>query len=95
LKYADMPPDRIEVISDWAMALQRAVAATPGGHTLFVLPTYTAMLELRAVLTREGALRPYWKRPPGEAKPDGADGAREQQRGDVPHVAQHRDGGEH
>jgi UDP-N-acetylmuramyl tripeptide synthase len=62
LKYAEVPADRIEVVPDWRQALHRSAAITPPGQTLFILPTYTAMLELRAVLTREGVLRPYWSR---------------------------------
>jgi len=69
LKYADVPADRIEVVSDWRQALMRAAKATAAGATLFVLPTYTAMLELRAVLTRDGALDPYWERRPVNSKP--------------------------
>jgi len=69
LKYAEIPSDRVEVVPDWRGALNRAAAATPAGQTLFVLPTYTAMLELRAVLTRDGALRPYWQGRPADAKP--------------------------
>ena len=69
LKYAEIPADRIEVVTDWAGALKRAAQETPSGQTLFVLPTYTAMLELRSVLTRDGALRPYWKSRPADAKP--------------------------
>jgi UDP-N-acetylmuramyl tripeptide synthase len=69
LKYADLPADRIEVVTDWGGALRRAAEATPEGETLFVLPTYTAMLELRSVLTRNGALKPYWQGRPVDAKP--------------------------
>jgi UDP-N-acetylmuramyl tripeptide synthase len=69
LKYADIPADRLEVVTDWRGALKRAAEATPAGQTLFVLPTYTAMLELRAVLTRDGALRPYWQGRTADAKP--------------------------
>ena len=69
LKYAEIPRDRIEVVTDWRRALKRAAEATPASQTLFVLPTYTAMLELRAVLTRKGALRPYWQGGPAGAKP--------------------------
>jgi UDP-N-acetylmuramyl tripeptide synthase len=69
LKYAEIPNERIELETDWAQALHRAAAATPAGQTLFVLPTYTAMLELRAVLTRDGALRPYWEGRALEPKP--------------------------
>ena len=69
LKYADIPAERVEVITGWRDALHRAAEATPPEQTLFVLPTYTAMLELRQVLTRDGALRPYWERRTVEAKP--------------------------
>ncbi|TMD67999.1 MAG: Mur ligase family protein [Chloroflexi bacterium] len=69
LKYAEIPSERIEVVTDWRTALKRAAEATPAGQTVFVLPTYTAMLELRAVLTRDGALRPYWQGQPADAKP--------------------------
>ncbi|HVH65490.1 MAG TPA: Mur ligase family protein [Candidatus Acidoferrum sp.] len=69
LKYADIPADRIDVVSEWRAALNRAAEATPSGQTLFVLPTYTAMLELRAILTRDGALRPYWEGRSVDAKP--------------------------
>ncbi len=62
LKYAEVPADRIKMVPGWADALTRAAQATPEGETLFILPTYTAMLELRAVLTRHGTLEPYWRR---------------------------------
>jgi UDP-N-acetylmuramyl tripeptide synthase len=68
LKYAELPEDRLEVATEWREALARAARATPPGETLFILPTYTAMLELRSVLTRDGALQPYWQGPP-DAKP--------------------------
>ena len=70
LKYAEISANRIEVVTEWPAALQGAAEATPEGETLFILPTYTAMLELRAVLTRQGALRPYWQRQTVEPKPD-------------------------
>jgi UDP-N-acetylmuramyl tripeptide synthase len=91
LKYAQIPSDRIEVVTDWRDALQRAAQATPAGEMLFVLPTYTAMLELRAVLTRDGALQPYWQGRPVDTQPQGADGPRSEQRGDVSDVAQNGD----
>src|SRR5205807_1264658 len=93
LQYAEIPSERIEVVTDWRGALKRAAEATPSGQTLFILPTYTAMLELRAVLTRDGALRPYWQGRPADAKPEGPDGARAEQRGDVADVTQNGDGG--
>jgi lipid II isoglutaminyl synthase (glutamine-hydrolysing) len=92
LKYADIPADRMDVVTDWRAALERAAQATQAGETLFVLPTYTAMLELRAVLTRDGALQPYWQGRPVEAKPQGADGTGDEQGGDVPDMTENGDG---
>jgi len=74
LKYAEIPAERMEVVPGWSQALVRAAEATPLGETLFVLPTYTAMLELRAVLTHGGTLLPYWQ-PGAEAKPESAERA--------------------
>jgi UDP-N-acetylmuramyl tripeptide synthase len=91
LKYAQIPADRMEVVTDWRDALQRAARATPEGKMLFVLPTYTAMLELRAVLTRDGALQPYWQGRSVDAKPEGPDGAGAKQRGDVANMTEHGD----
>ncbi len=75
LKYADVPADRMEVVTGWSQALARAAEATPPSETLFVLPTYTAMLELRAVLTHGGALQPYWQTRGVKAKVERPDGA--------------------
>jgi len=38
-----------------------ALAALPPGATLYVLPTYTAMLELRADLSRRGWVKQFWE----------------------------------
>ena len=59
LKYAGLDPDAVRVEPDLAAALDTAVAA--GGGPVFVLTTYTAMLELRGVLTRRGVVPPYWE----------------------------------
>lgn len=54
LKYAGVPEDRIAVVPDLAEALD--AAADGGGEKLLALPTYTAMLELRELLARRGAV---------------------------------------
>jgi UDP-N-acetylmuramyl tripeptide synthase len=58
LKYAGVPPAAIEVEEAIDRSLDRAVAASNG--RLFALPTYTALLELRTLLTRRGLARDYW-----------------------------------
>ena len=61
LKYALVEPDRLRVEPDVARALQEALARTPAGGTLHVLPTYTAMLALRDALHRQGAVAAFWE----------------------------------
>jgi len=60
--YAGFPRERLEVVPDLAAALDRGLELTPVGGELAVLPTYTAMLELRAIATARGLTRPYWER---------------------------------
>jgi UDP-N-acetylmuramyl tripeptide synthase len=48
------------VVSSLEDALRVAIAGVPDGHPLFVIPTYTAMLQFRELLTREGHTQPYW-----------------------------------
>jgi UDP-N-acetylmuramyl tripeptide synthase len=50
-----------EVLRDTERALRRAVQLTPRGRTLFVVPTYTALLDVRDTLARLGYVRPYWE----------------------------------
>lgn len=61
LKYGGVDTSRIHLASDLSFALDQALAALPEGETLFVLPTYTAMLELRTELSRRGWARPFWE----------------------------------
>ena len=59
LKYAELPVG--PVIPDRAEAIKSALAATPPGETLYVLPTYTAMLEIRNTLSELGYTHPFWE----------------------------------
>jgi LUD domain len=49
-----------KVVPDLAAALDRTAALAAGG-TAYVLPTYTAMLDLQGVAARRGLARPYWE----------------------------------
>jgi UDP-N-acetylmuramyl tripeptide synthase len=59
LKYAELPVE--SVIPDRKKALLSALDATLPGETLYVLPTYTAMLELRQILSDLGYTHPFWE----------------------------------
>jgi UDP-N-acetylmuramyl tripeptide synthase len=59
--YGGLPPDRLEVVPDLGAGLDRGLELTPAGGELVVLPTYTAMLRLRAIAAARGLVRPYWE----------------------------------
>jgi UDP-N-acetylmuramyl tripeptide synthase len=59
LKYAEVAA-AIEPEPDLGRALDRLTEATPEGGDAYLLCTYTAMLDLRALLVQRGWLRPYW-----------------------------------
>jgi lipid II isoglutaminyl synthase (glutamine-hydrolysing) len=61
LKYAGVDADRLEVVEDVEPALDRALAAAPAPEPLYAVPTYTALLELRDLLTRRGQAEAYWR----------------------------------
>ncbi len=42
-------------------ALARSLQGLSEGDVLFIIPTYTAMLDVRSVLTRLGHVKPYWE----------------------------------
>jgi lipid II isoglutaminyl synthase (glutamine-hydrolysing) len=59
--YAGFDPARLEVIPALRAALDRGLALVPPGGELAVLPTYTAMLDLRRIAVERGLVRPYWE----------------------------------
>jgi lipid II isoglutaminyl synthase (glutamine-hydrolysing) len=61
-KYAGMDANAIEVVPSLERALDRGLELTPPGAELVLLPTYTAMLSLRKIISQRGFVRPYWER---------------------------------
>jgi UDP-N-acetylmuramyl tripeptide synthase len=61
LKYAGVEPSRIRVENDLQRAIELALAAAEPAETVYVLPTYTAMLGLREILQRTGYVRGFWE----------------------------------
>ena len=60
LKYADVSSRIITVKKDIGEALEAAIKKTGPDEKLYILPTYTAMLELRNILVKEKILDNYW-----------------------------------
>ena len=59
LKYAGVDRGRLHVVDDLGAALDDAVAT--GDGPLHVLPTYTALLELKELLSARGDAQEYWR----------------------------------
>lgn len=57
LRYAGWPREAITVERDLAASFDQALANAPG--TLYALPTYTALLELRSLLAERGQVSGY------------------------------------
>ncbi len=61
MTYGGLAEEKLEVIPSLERALDRGLGLVDAGTELVVLPTYTAMLALRGILTDRGAVRPYWE----------------------------------
>jgi UDP-N-acetylmuramyl tripeptide synthase len=61
LKYANVESQRIQVEPDLARSLEIALAKSEPGETVYMLPTYTAMLETRKLLRKTGYVRGFWE----------------------------------
>ena len=62
LNYAGKIASELEVDSDTLALFDRQLALCPPGTCLYVLPNYTAMLDLRASLARRYQLREFWRK---------------------------------
>jgi len=61
LKYAQVPSDKVLLEKDLRTALDKGLSWTPPGETLYVLPTYTAMLEVRQIMHHLGYVGRFWE----------------------------------
>jgi UDP-N-acetylmuramyl tripeptide synthase len=61
VKYAELGEESIAVEPDLEKALHEGLATVERGETLFVVPTYTAMLTLRRSMVKKGLVAPYWE----------------------------------
>lgn len=60
-RYSGFDDAAMTVLPDVAEALDHAIAAAPDGEAVYALPTYTALLDLRGVLTDRGVTSPFWE----------------------------------
>ncbi|MEM7093962.1 MAG: MurT ligase domain-containing protein [Actinomycetota bacterium] len=62
-RYGGFDMADVHIEPDFVAAFNHALTATPDDAILHVLPTYTAMLDLRSELTRRGHVDAYWDEP--------------------------------
>jgi UDP-N-acetylmuramyl tripeptide synthase len=61
LKYAGVDPARLHVVEELEAGLDDALASAAAPTPLYAVPTYTALLALRELLTARGAAQEYWR----------------------------------
>lgn len=61
LKYAGLESSRIEMESNLKEALEASLHKLAPGENLYILSTYTAMLEMRDIIQKKGYLKKYWE----------------------------------
>jgi UDP-N-acetylmuramyl tripeptide synthase len=59
MKYAGMDTDRVHVVDGLEEGLDAAL--DEGDGPLYIVPTYTALLELQELLTARGHAKAYWR----------------------------------
>ncbi len=62
LKYANVTSRIIKSEKNLNTALNLAIDETKTDETLYILPTYTAMLGIRNILVQQGILKNYWSK---------------------------------
>jgi len=61
LKYAGIYSSKIHIIKNYEELLAKGLSNTEAGHSFYILPTYTAMLDMRKLLKKKYGLKEFWK----------------------------------
>lgn len=61
LKYSGIETSKIRLIKDYQLLIEKGLNNTPSGGCFYVLPTYTAMLDIRGFLKKKYNLKEFWK----------------------------------
>lgn len=61
LKYAGLPQEKIILEENLKKALENTMLKLPAGENLYILSSYTAMLEMREIIQKKGYLKKYWE----------------------------------
>lgn len=61
LKYSGIDTSKIRLVKDYHMLVEEGLKAAPSGGCFYILPTYTAMLDIRGLLKKKYNLKEFWK----------------------------------
>ena len=61
LKYAGMPTAKLSVEKDLSKALTQGLGFIKPGELLYIMPTYTAMLQMREIIQKLGFTKKFWE----------------------------------
>lgn len=61
LKYAGIYSSKIQIVKKYEELLAKGLSNTKDGHSFYILPTYTAMLDMRKLLKKKYGLKEFWK----------------------------------
>jgi lipid II isoglutaminyl synthase (glutamine-hydrolysing) len=61
LKYAGIYANKINIEKNYAKLIEAAISDKSSVSSLYILPTYTAMLDVRKVLKHKFGLKEFWK----------------------------------
>ena len=57
-KYAGVPAEKLRVIKDYGQLCEACLAQD---RPVFIMPTYTAMLDLRATISKKYGFKNFWE----------------------------------
>lgn len=61
LKYAGVYSNKISIIKEYAELINAGLSQTAAGNSFYILPTYTALLDIRKVLSKKFGLKEFWR----------------------------------
>ena len=61
LKYAGIPAEQIVTVHDYSSLLDKLLSMVEEGQNVYLLPTYTAMLDMRKLLRKRYHLKNFWE----------------------------------
>ena len=61
LKYAGVDPAKLKLEKDLGQALETGLDGIAAGEMLYVMPTYTAMLQMREIIQKQGYTKKFWE----------------------------------